>query len=87
MGPGITAGSVNDTPINLIDLFPTFMDMAGAAPRRDLDLDGCNILPIMKGNDSEAKFADGRVRDTIYFTLPVGKTSSSAIRKAGGSWC
>ncbi len=82
-GPGIKAGSVSDTPINLIDLFPTFLHMAGAEPGAHLDLDGCNILPIMKGEATEAKFADGRVRDTLYFTLPVGKTSSSAIRKNG----
>lgn len=82
-GPGIKAGSVIDTPINLIDLFPTFIHMAGAEPGAHLDLDGCNILPIMKGEESEARFADGRVRDTLYFTLPVGKTSSSAIRQRG----
>lgn len=82
-GPGITAGSVSNTPINLIDLFPTFMHMAGTQPGPHLNLDGCNILPIMKGESTEAKFADGKVRDTLYFTLPVGKTSSSAIRKNG----
>jgi arylsulfatase A-like enzyme len=90
VGPGIQPGSVSDTPINLIDLFPTFMDMADAKPSADhakgvasLDLDGCNILPIIKGETSDAKFADGSVRDTIYFTLPTGGTSSSAIRKEG----
>jgi len=82
-GPGIKAGSVSDTPINLIDLFPTFMAMADAAPTADLDLDGCNILPILKGEASEARFTDGCTRDTIYFTLPVGNTSSSAVRKGG----
>ncbi|MGA1130470.1 MAG: sulfatase-like hydrolase/transferase, partial [Chthoniobacterales bacterium] len=45
MGPGVKPGSSSDTPVNLIDLFPTFMAIAGAAPRSDLDLDGCNILP------------------------------------------
>jgi arylsulfatase A-like enzyme len=30
-GPGVPAGSVCDTPINLIDLYPTFMEMAGMA--------------------------------------------------------
>ena len=28
-GPGVPAGSICNTPINLIDLFPTFMTMAG----------------------------------------------------------
>jgi len=113
-GPGIKAGSASDTPINLIDLFPTFMAMAGVAQESRpgtfpghgktapmagkrsrptkrapdvafsmLDLDGCNIYPIMRGEQTAATFADGRVRDTLYFTLPTGGTSSSAIRKKG----
>jgi arylsulfatase A-like enzyme len=82
-GPGITAGSANDTPINLIDMFPTFMAMAGAKPAADLELDGCNILPIIKGEQEEARFPDGTVRDTLFFTLPVGDCSASAVRKGG----
>ena len=83
MGPGIKPGSVSETPINLIDMFPTFMAMAGATPSDDLDLDGCNILPIMKGEADVATFTDGRMRDTLYFTLPVGRCSASVIRKGG----
>ena len=112
MGPGIKPGSVSQTPINLIDLFPTFMAMAGvehesrpgtfpgqdkavvmagkvsrptkiAGGATELDLDGCNILPVMKGEADVATFSDGRVRDTLYFTLPVGGCSSSVIRKGG----
>ncbi|NIL97533.1 MAG: sulfatase-like hydrolase/transferase [Planctomycetales bacterium] len=82
-GPGIQPGSVRHTPINLIDLFPTFMAMAGAEARAELELDGCNLLPVLKGEASEATFADGHVRDTLYFTLPVGGASSSAIRQGG----
>ncbi len=83
MGPGVKPGSSSDTPVNLIDLFPTFMAIAGAAPRSDLDLDGCNILPVIKSESDEAKFADGSVRDTLYFTLPTGGSSASAIRQGG----
>lgn len=82
-GPGIAAGSVNETPVNLIDLFPTYLAMAGTEPSAELELDGCNILPILTQGKTVAKFADGRVRDTLYFTLPVGRCSSSAIRKGG----
>ena len=46
MGPGIQPGGVDDrTPVNLIDLFPTFLAMAGVERDSSLDLDGCNILP------------------------------------------
>jgi len=108
-GPGVKAGSVNDTPINLIDMFPTFMAMAGvepfsrtvpnhagnAAPARaslnrpgerfyaDLELDGCNVLPLMLGKDDKARFADGRARDAIFFHYPSPLPSSSIIRKGG----
>jgi len=58
-GPGVKAGSVCDTPINLIDMFPTYLAMAGAKPRADLDLDGCNVLPAILGQDDKARFADG----------------------------
>lgn len=83
MGPGVEPGSSSETPVNLIDLFPTFMAIAGADPRGDLDLDGCNILPVILGESNEAKFADGRVRDTLYFTLPTGGCSASTIRTGG----
>ena len=39
-GPGVSAGSSCDVPINLIDLFPTFMTMAGLEPDERLKLDG-----------------------------------------------
>jgi len=82
-GPGVKAGSVNNTPINLIDMFPTYMAMAGMKPRNDLDLDGCNVLPVMIGKDDKARFADGSVRDTIFFHYPSPLPSSSIIRKGG----
>jgi arylsulfatase A-like enzyme len=82
-GPGIEAGSVCDTPINLIDLFPTYMAMAGAEPETELDLDGCNILPVMLGDESDAMFADGTARDTLFWHYPSVMPSSSIIRKGG----
>jgi arylsulfatase A-like enzyme len=83
MGPGVTAGSVSETPVSLIDLFPTFMAIAYSEPRKDLELDGCNVLPVFRGESTKARFADGSVRDTLCFTLPVGGCSASAIRKGG----
>jgi hypothetical protein len=38
---------------------------------------------MIKGESDVAKFADGTVRDTLYFTLPTGKSSASTIRKGG----
>ena len=84
MGPGIKAGSVNkETPINLIDLFPTFLAIAGCG-RGDLDLDGCNLLPVITGQQKTARFADGKPRDTLYFHYPVLNAAFSTIRR--GPW-
>jgi hypothetical protein len=82
-GPGIDAGSVSETPINLIDMFPTYMAMAGAESKLDLDLDGCDVLPVMLGEDSEVKFADDTARDTLFWHYPSVMPSSSIIRKGG----
>jgi arylsulfatase A-like enzyme len=82
-GPGIEANSTSETPISLIDLFPTYMTMAGAAPSRDLDLDGCDILPVILGKESVARFANGTARDTLYWHYPSVMPSSSIIRRGG----
>ena len=82
-GPGIEPGSVSETMINLIDMFPTYMAMAGAESKLDLDLDGCDVLPVMLGEESDAKFADGTARDTLFWHYPSVMPSSSIIRKGG----
>ncbi len=82
-GPGITPGSTCDTPINLVDLFPTFMAMAGVEPDPELELDGCNILPLMKGEADEAVFSNGEARDTMFWYFPVESSMTAIIRKGG----
>ena len=84
MGPDIKAGSVNTkTPINLIDLFPTFLAIAGSG-RDELDLDGCNLLPVITGQQETPRLADGKPRDTLYFHYPVLNAAFSTIRR--GPW-
>ena len=84
MGPGIEAGSVNDrTQINLIDLFPTFLAIAGCE-ERELDIDGCNLLPVIMGLQQTPRFANGKPRDTVYFHYPVLNAAFSTIRR--GPW-
>jgi arylsulfatase A-like enzyme len=82
-GPGVEAESVCDTPISLIDLFPTYLAMAGVEPRSGLELDGCNVLPSIRGEDREARFADGRARDTLFWHYPSVMPASGIIRKGG----
>ncbi|MFT6178060.1 MAG: arylsulfatase A-like enzyme, partial [Paracoccaceae bacterium] len=45
--PGIIkAGSKNETPVSQVDLFPTFLELAGEAPPKNLD--GLSLLPAFK---------------------------------------
>jgi arylsulfatase A-like enzyme len=83
-GPGVAAGSECDTPINLIDLFPTFMEMAGLPGDPSLKLDGGNILPLIEGSSDKAVLADGKPREAIYWYYPAESHMSMAMRK--GDW-
>lgn len=83
-GPKVPKDSVCETPICLIDLYPTFVDIAGLPPSQNAKLDGCNILPLIEGKESVARFADGRERDSIYFYFPSYHHAAGALRK--GPW-
>ena len=45
------AGSVNTKPYALWDLYPTFLEMAGAPPRKNID--GFSLLPVLSGKKGE----------------------------------
>ena len=83
-GPGVAEGAVSDAVVSLIDLFPTFMAMAGLEPDPDLRHDGCDLLPVLLGRQQVPTFADGRVRESLFFHYPVEMPMASAIRK--GNW-
>jgi choline-sulfatase len=49
-GPDVPAGNVCDTPVSLVDGFPTFVHALGARPdERDLGLPGHSLLDIAHG--------------------------------------
>jgi arylsulfatase A-like enzyme len=83
-GPGVPAQTVCETPINLIDLYPTFMKMAGLKEDPSLNLDGCNVLPLMHGKTDRVIQPDGRPRETIYWFYPLESHMSVVMRK--GDW-
>ena len=83
-GPGVPAGSVCDTPINLIDLYPTFMEMAGMELDPSLELDGCNVLPLMQGTSEQVLQPDGSEREAIYWFYPMESHMAITMRK--GPW-
>ena len=83
-GPGVPAGTTCETPINLIDLYPTFMEMAGLSPDAELKLDGCNILPLINGKSNKVIQADGRERNTLFWFYPMESHMAVVMRK--GDW-
>jgi choline-sulfatase len=49
-GPGVPAGTVCETPVTLVDAFPTFIEGLGARPDvRDAALPGHSLLDIVQG--------------------------------------
>lgn len=69
--PAVThAGSVSDQPVSLIDLYPTFADLAGL-PRPE-QLDGESLLPLLR--DPSAK----RARPAITTVGGEGRVSYAA---------
>ncbi|HXF67832.1 MAG TPA: sulfatase-like hydrolase/transferase [Burkholderiales bacterium] len=49
-GPGVPAGAACDTPVTLVDVFPTAIQCLGARPDpRDRDLPGVSLLEIARG--------------------------------------
>jgi len=76
-GPGITPGRRVSNLVSLIDLCPTFMEMAGLSPRPDLD--GESLLSLATGRTTDS-------RDWAYacFTGCTLNTSAYMLRK--GRW-
>jgi arylsulfatase A-like enzyme len=50
----ITEPRVSDVPVNLVDLFPTVLDVAGVIVPEDIGrLDGVSLVPLFDGNWKE----------------------------------
>lgn len=90
--PGVVKpGSRSDVPIHNVDLFPTFLAVAGASVPKDKQLDGENLMPLFKQAGKLKRqslfwhfpgYLDDPVirgRDAVFRTRPV-----SVIRK--GDW-
>jgi arylsulfatase A-like enzyme len=46
--PGrIPAGSFVDEPLHIVDVYPTFLRLAGASLRQDLPIDGLDVWPVL----------------------------------------
>ena len=71
--PGVTpAGSRCDVPVINVDLYPTFLDAAGASVPEGKVLDGESLLPLLKGEASLS-------RQAIFWHFP-GYLDNPVIR-------
>ena len=62
--PGVTkAGSVCDTPVISMDMFPTIMEMTGVKPPPGTGPDGVSLVPLLRGKDKLN-------RDALYWHYP-----------------
>jgi arylsulfatase A-like enzyme len=80
--PGVTkAGSVCTEPVMSTDFFPTFVKAAGSKPKGTGPIDGVDLMPLLKGEDSLE-------RDALFWHYPhysnQGGFPSGAIRM--GNW-
>ncbi len=48
---GLQPGSKCDRPVNLIDLYPTVVEMAGLSPKEDVE--GTSLMPLISDPESE----------------------------------
>ena len=71
LGPGVPVGTQCHTPISLVDLFPTFMQIAGAKEDPSLELDGCNIHAHLHGAQKATIQSDGSERKAIFWHFPM----------------
>lgn len=50
--PGVVApGSVSDSPVVTMDVYPTFLEIAGESPRPTQHVDGVSLVPLLGGDE------------------------------------
>jgi arylsulfatase A len=75
----VPAGVVCKTPVHVVDLFPTFMEIASGTVKAEQRLDGVSLVPLL--------LQTGNIqRDAIYshhpeYVIAFAKTPCSMIRK------
>ena len=78
--PGvIEAGSTNSTPVTSVDIYPTFLEMAGASKPAGQTLDGESLTPLLTQSGDLG-------RDAIYWHYPHYHHSSPAGAIRQGRW-
>lgn len=80
--PGkVAPGTVNGTPVHIIDWLPTFLDAAGTRVPDSWPVDGVSLVPLLRGGSLEAR--------SLHWYLPLydlrwGATPCAVLRE--GNW-
>ena len=84
--PGVAKpGSVSGELVSSIDLYPTVLDMAGAAPQPGQVIDGENLAPVLKGHGALG-------RDAVFchmphhINAPTGPLNAPCTSVRKGKW-
>ncbi|MBT5927103.1 MAG: sulfatase [Verrucomicrobia bacterium] len=71
--PGkIKEGSVSSELASTLDLFPTFLNLAGGSPLKDLEIDGHDMASLLFDNGPSARHHFGYYRGEQLFALRMG---------------
>jgi len=76
-GPGLARGQVLDNIVSTIDLFPTFLEVAGLEPPGCLD--GESLLPLLTGRTTES-------RDSAFAAFTGTTLNTTAWMLRQGPW-
>ncbi len=60
----VPAGSASEEPVNGIDFYPTFLEIAGVTPPANQPIDGVSLLPILKRPQTHLQ------RETMFWHYP-----------------
>ncbi|MEZ5568332.1 MAG: sulfatase-like hydrolase/transferase [Halioglobus sp.] len=85
--PGVTLGGDVAEPVNLIDFFPTILDLAGVPRPAGQPVDGVSLVPLLRG----AAMPELRDRPHFWYNVTSGLTARAepfqpvaAVRQ--GNW-
>ena len=72
-GPGIEAGTISDTRVVSLDLFPTYAELAGTTAPNTAE--GGNLLPVLR-NSGQGEVERPREELVFHFPEPSGQPNS-----------
>jgi arylsulfatase A len=74
-GPGIIPGTMSDTRIVSLDLYPTFAEIAGTSGSQPGDLEGGSLVPVLN-NQGKGEVQRPRKELVFHFPQPSGQPGS-----------